>query len=131
MNKSDFYVAQMLMDLIGRKTGEISHVEYKPQKPAFREDSALETHLARSSPESLGISSEWVTDLFSRLSALPDHGLHRIMVLRGNTVIGETSFAPYPKDEWHVTHSLCKSVTGMAIGLLVDEGRLSVDSGVF
>lgn len=127
MNKSDFYVAQMLMDLIGRKTGEISHVEYKPQKPAFREDSALETHLARSSPESLGISSEWVTDLFSRLSALPDHGLHRIMVLRGNTVIGETSFAPYPKDEWHVTHSLCKSVTGMAIGLLVDEGRLSVD----
>ena len=126
MQKSDFYVAQMMAGLVGRKTGEISHVDYKPQKPAFRQDSEQETHFARSSPESCGISSSWITKLFRRLAKERDCGVHRILVLRGNTVIGETSFAPYPSDLWHVSHSLCKSVTGMAIGLLVGEGRLKV-----
>ncbi|MCR4763681.1 MAG: beta-lactamase family protein [Lachnospiraceae bacterium] len=125
MQKSDFYVAQMLMDLIGRKTGEISHVDYKPQKPAFPRDSGQETRLSRSSPESLGVSSAWVSNLFRRLSD-PALGVHKIMILRGNYVIAETAIAPYCLDDWHVTHSLCKSVTGMAIGLLIDEEKLAV-----
>ncbi|MCR5675002.1 MAG: beta-lactamase family protein [Lachnospiraceae bacterium] len=127
MQKADIFVAQMMLDFVGHRTGEISRVDYRPQKPAYRRDSANETHFERSSPESCGISSAWLTHLFRRLAAEPESGLHRIMVLRGNRVIGETSFAPFPRDEWHVSHSLAKSVTAMAIGLLIGEGRLSLD----
>ena len=130
MQKSDLFVAQMMADLVGRKTGKISKVEYQPQKPAFRETSETETHLSRSSPESCGISSAWVTRLFRRLAAEKVCGMHRIMVLRGNTVIGETAFAPFNMDEWHVTHSLCKSMTGMAIGMLIAEDKLHLDDRI-
>ncbi len=130
MQKSDLFVAQMMADLVGRKTGKISKVEYQPQKPAFRDSSDKETHFPRSSPESCGISSAWVTGLFRRLAADPACGMHKIMVLRGNTVIGETAFAPFDLDEWHVTHSLCKSMTGMAIGMLIAEGKLSPDDRI-
>ena len=130
MQKSDIYVAQMMTDLFGRKTGEISRVDYKPQKPAFRRTSDTETRLERSSPESMGIRSSWVSSLIKKLASDKSTGIHRIMILRGNTVIAETSFSPYQMDDWHVTHSLCKSVTAMAIGLLIGEGRLSLDDRI-
>ncbi len=130
MQKSDIYVAQMMTDLFGRKTGEISRVDYKPQKPAFRRTSETETRLERSSPESMGIRSSWVSSLIKKLASDRTTGIHRIMILRGNTVIAETSFSPYQMDDWHVTHSLCKSVTAMAIGLLIGEGRLSLDDRI-
>lgn len=28
-------------------------------------------------------------------------------------------------------HSMCKSITGMAIGLLIDEGKLSLDENIY
>ncbi len=120
----------MMTDLIGRKTGEISRVEYRPQKPEFRRTSDIETGLFRSSPESMGIRSSWVSALLKKIAADKSTGIHRIMILRGNTVIAETAFSPYRMDDWHVTHSLCKSVTAMAVGLLIGEGRLSLDDRI-
>ena len=43
--------------------------------------------------------------------------MHHFMALRHGKVICECNFAPYPKGMWHITHSMCKSITGMAIGL--------------
>ena len=53
--------------------------------------------------------------------------MHHFMVLRNGKVICEANFAPYRSRIWHVTHSMCKSITGMAIGLLVEEGKLSLE----
>lgn len=57
-------------------------------------------------------------------------GTHACIVLRHGRVVSEGWYAPYSSRYWHVTHSMCKSVTGTAIGMLADEGRLSLDEHV-
>ena len=65
--------------------------------------------------------------LLRELDVSKDTEMHHFMALRHGRVICECYFAPYPKGMWHVTHSMCKSITGMAIGMLVEEGKLKLD----
>lgn len=53
------------------------------------------------------------------------------MALRHGKVICECNFAPYPKGIWHITHSMCKSITGMAIGMLIEEEKLKLDENIY
>jgi hypothetical protein len=50
------------------------------------------------------------------------------MVLRGGEVILECSASGYSVNEWHVSHSMAKTICGMIIGRLVDDGKLLVDT---
>ncbi len=127
MAKHDRDVLKLVMKLIGHKTGEISNVDYSPQKPKFPEINEKESSLPRSTPEEMGIKSSFVEELFRDLYENNSCHLHKAMVVRHGHVIGEFSPSPYENDVWHVTHSMCKSVTGMAIGLLISEGKLSID----
>ena len=52
------------------------------------------------------------------------------MVVKNGHVVSECSYAPYSLDIMHVTHSLCKSITGIAICMLIDEGKLNLDDGI-
>ena len=49
------------------------------------------------------------------------------MLLRHGRVIAEATWSPYRAELPHSTFSISKSFTSMAIGLLIDEGRLSLD----
>ena len=53
------------------------------------------------------------------------------MALRHGKVICECNFAPYSKGMWHITHSMCKSITGMAIGMLIEEEKLKLDENIY
>lgn len=57
--------------------------------------------------------------------------MHHFMALRHGKVICECNFAPYPKGMWHITHSMCKSITGMAIGMLIEEEKLKLDENIY
>ena len=127
MAKNEKNVIKLIMKLVGHKTGELSNVEYVPQKNKFREETTFETRLPRCKPEEVGIESSFILDLFRNLYENSSCHVHRVMVVRKGYVIGELTDAPFKKDAWHVTHSMCKSVTGMAIGFLVAEGKLSLD----
>ncbi len=128
MPRAELYVGELLMKMVARQTGEISKVDFNPQKPAF---SSLpfpdEQFLERSSPESQGVSSAFFTDLLRDLSADRDCKMHKFIALRHGKVIAECAFEPFDMDMWHVTYSMCKSITGMAIGILMGEGKLSLD----
>ncbi len=128
MPRAELYVGELLMKLVGRQTGEISKVDYKPQKKAF---SALpfpdEEPLNRATPESQGVSSAFFSELLRGLSEDKKCRMHRFMCLRHGKVICECAFDPFDMDMWHVTYSMCKSITSMAIGLLIDEGKLSLE----
>lgn len=50
-------------------------------------------------------------------------------ILNGH-VLYEGALDPYKAGVWHVTYSMCKSFTGMAIGCLIDEGRLHLEDKV-
>ena len=45
-------------------------------------------------------------------------------------MICECSAEGYSRNEWHISHSMAKTVCGMVIGTLVDEGRLGLDDRV-
>ncbi|MCR5557008.1 MAG: beta-lactamase family protein [Butyrivibrio sp.] len=128
MAKAGLDVGELLLKLMARETGEISKVDYAPQKPEFRHEKVIgETSLERRTPESQGVSSAFFVDLIRRLSKDRECNMHRIMFLRHGFVVAECAFEPYDMDMWHVSYSMCKSIVGMAIGILVDEGKLSVD----
>ena len=116
------------MKLVARETGEISKVDYRPQKPEFIHDSVIgETSLPRTSPESVGLSSAFFASLIRDLSENRQCNIHKFMALRHGKVVAECAFEPYDMDMWHVSFSMCKSVIGMAIGILVGEEKLYLD----
>ena len=130
MAKEQFAVAEMVLNMVLGKTGG-SRVDYFPQKPGFPFDTPYEQAFPRATPESQGISSDLFAALLRELDASRETEMHHFMALRHGKVICECNFAPYPKGLWHITHSMCKSITGMAIGMLVEEGKLKLDENIY
>jgi len=52
------------------------------------------------------------------------------MLLRHGRIVAEGWWSPYSPDRPHVLHSLSKSFTSTAVGMAIDEGRLTVDDFV-
>ena len=130
MAKEQIAVAELVLNMILGKTGG-TRVDYFPQKPDFPFDAVYEQAFVRATPESQGISSDLFAALLRELDASKDTEMHHFMALRHGKVICECNFAPYPKGMWHITHSMCKSITGMAIGLLIEEGKLKLDENIY
>ena len=130
MAKEQIAVAELVLNMILGKTGA-TRVDYFPQKPDFPFDAVYEQAFVRATPESQGISSDLFAALLRELDASKDTDMHHFMALRHGKVICECNFAPYPKGMWHITHSMCKSITGMAIGMLIEEGKLKLNENIY
>lgn len=136
MAKEQLAVIEMVTNMILGKTGGISKVDFVPQKIRCPEPQSIVYEnpgqtFPRNTPESQGIHSEHLRNLVEKLAYSPDTDMHHFMVLRHGNVICETDFAPYRKGIWHITHSMCKSITGMAAGLLIDEGKLDLSENIY
>ena len=139
MARGDVAFIQLFWEIINRKTGSLGQVTYKPQKPAFPCDEEalqkgifvskepVEQAFPRSTPEEQGLSSEYIAAFVQALMDEKDVHMHQLMILRHGHVIYESGFSPYPAKVWHVSYSMCKSMTGMAIGLLIDDGILRLE----
>ena len=130
MAKEQIAVAELVLNMILGKTGG-TRIDYFPQKPDFPFNAVYEQAFVRATPESQGISSDLFAALLRELDASKDTEMHHFMALRHGKVICECNFAPYPKGMWHITHSMCKSITGMAIGMLIEEGKLKLDENIY
>ena len=130
MAKEQIAVAELVLNMILGKTGG-TRVDYFPQKPDFPFNAVYEQAFVRATPESQGISSNLFAALLRELDASKDTEMHHFMALRHGKVICECNFAPYPKGMWHITHSMCKSITGMAIGMLIEEEKLKLDENIY
>lgn len=130
MAKEQIAVAELVLNMILGKTGG-TRVDYFPQKPDFPFDAVYEQAFVYATPESQGISSDLFAALLRELDASKDTEMHHFMALRHGKVICECNFAPYPKGMWHITHSMCKSITGMAIGMLIEEEKLKLDENIY
>lgn len=109
------------------ETENILPYPVRPQKP--QRTGRMPAPLPRTTPEAAGVPAAALNALFRGLAGA-ENGTHSCIVVRDGKVIAEGGFAPYTPRIWHVTHSLCKSVTGAAIGMLTDEGLLSLDTRV-
>jgi CubicO group peptidase (beta-lactamase class C family) len=89
---------------------------------------AAESPLPRSTPEAQGISSKAILDFVEAADRI--NTLHSFMILRHGQVIAEGWWKPEAADKPHVLASLSKSFTSTAIGLAIQDGRLSLDDPV-
>ncbi len=80
-------------------------------------------------PEQCGIRSTSV-QRFIRFLEESGVALHSALFLRGNTLFGEFYWTPFHRDFCHRMYSQTKSYVGIAIGLLEEEGKLSLDDRI-
>ena len=93
-----------------------------PQKPEF-EPSADDSVYAI--PESEGISSrmlaEYITEVYNNKSI----NVQDIIVARNGKNLLEIGFDARDTETWKCTFSQCKSITGLAVGMLIDDGVIT------
>ncbi len=89
---------------------------------------AANTPLPRSTPEAQGISPQAILDFVEAADKI--NTLHSFMILRHGQVIAEAWWKPEAADKPHVLHSLSKSFNATAIGLAIEDGKLSLDDPV-
>ena len=99
-------------------------------KNASPTHSPIQSPFERATPESVGIESAHLLAFLEELEKMTELHPHSLMVMKDHKIILETDFYPYRRDTWHVSHSLCKSITALAVGLLVDDGILSPDDKI-
>ena len=86
--------------------------------------------LPRSTPEDEGVSNWLLQSFYHQITTLPEVDIHHMMVLRHGKVISEMHADPYQATDVHTLYSASKTVTGLAVGLAVDDGLLTVDDKV-
>ena len=130
MPRAELDAIKLLWEIVNQKTGDLGRVPYSPQKPAFDFGMPEEDPLPRSTPEEEGVDSGHLASLVRCFTETSSLHMHQLLVVRHGHVILETGFDPYPAGLWHASYSMCKSFTGMAVGLLVGEGKLSLEDRV-
>ena len=56
--------------------------------------------------------------------------LHSVLMLRGNDIFFERYFEPFTPQTPHRMYSITKSFVSIAIGCLIDEGKLHLDDRI-
>ena len=92
---------------------------FKPRKAIFRERRRNRRAFLSAAIEK-----------FIRTADREVDSIHSFMLVRHGKVIAEAWWAPEAADKPHVLWSLSKSFTSTAVGLAVEEGKLSIDDPV-
>ncbi len=100
--------------------GDRGQIEYR--RIRFKE---TKPELPRSTPEQQGVSSAAVLNFVEALDKIDS--VHSIMLLRHGTIVAEAWWAPFQPDDPHQLYSLSKSFTSTAVGMAIEEGKLTLD----
>lgn len=115
----------LLTSLAFGSRGEVAVVPYYPQKT--RISGRESKYFKRTVPEKKGISSRRLYNMLCELEGEQRANVHSIIVLCGGEVICECSADGYDVNIWHISHSMSKTVLGMVIGRLADDGVIRLD----
>ena len=83
----------------------------------------------RITPEEAGIKSRNVKKYLDLLDRR-DIPMHSVLMIKGDRLFCEAYYAPFNKDTIHRMYSQTKSFVAMAIGFLIDEGKLKLDDKI-
>ena len=91
----------------------------------------MEQFLPTATPESFGVSRRSVTAFAKAMcQSKENQETHGFLLIRHGKLLAEGYFAPYHKEKEHTLFSVSKSFTSVAIGYLVDEGKISVEDRI-
>lgn len=80
-------------------------------------------------PESLGISSAAIMRFIEKIER-EGINMHGFIIIRKGQIVSEGYWAPYSHRSMHRMYSISKSFVSLAIGLMIDEGKLKLDDRV-
>ena len=78
-------------------------------------------------PEEAGFSSRALLNFLEHLEERKIC-MHNIMILRHGKIIFEAHYPPYTIDTFHRMYSVTKTFVSIAIGFMIDEGKISLSS---
>lgn len=86
-------------------------------------------HFAHTTPEACGIPSSAIENFIAEIEAqtIP---MHSFMMLRHGQICAQGWWKPYAAEMPHIIYSCSKSFTSIAIGMCVQEGRITLDDKV-
>ena len=85
--------------------------------------------LSYASPESQGVSSDAIISFMNELER-GGLNMHSFMLIKNGKVLSECYWPYFNADKKHRMYSVSKSFTSVAIGMMIDEGRISLDDKV-
>ncbi len=106
-----------------------SVIPYYPQKTEVSGEE--EKYFHRTSPEKKGVSSGRITALIKAIEKEKRANIHTMIIIKDGEIISEFSHPGYDTNIWHLAYSMSKSVTGILIGMLVDDGLLKLDTPIY
>ncbi len=81
------------------------------------------------SPESQGIPSQAILNFLKRVET-ERICMHGFLLLRHNRIAAEGYWAPWSADRKHRMYSISKSFVSLAVGMMIAEGKLSLDDRI-
>ena len=108
---------------------KIGAYEYTPQKNEIITDSRG-NDMPWSTPEAEGVPSGYLMKFISALEDSPSAQPQSIHLMRHGKIIAEGYWKPYLAEYPKMVYSMSKSVAATAIGMLIDEGELTLDEHV-
>ena len=106
-----------------------SVIPYYPQKTEISGEE--EQYFRRVAPERAGVSSGRLLAMLETIEKERSANIHSLLCVKGGDVICECSYPGYSTNTWHLSHSMSKTVTGIAVGMLVDDGLLDISTPVY
>lgn len=103
-------------------------IPYQPSKTVLSKWE--KPYFARVAAESVGLCSDGLAVLLETLEREPSVNLHNLLILKDGRAVVSCSAPGYDVGIPHLSHSMSKTVTGMAIGILADMGRIDIDAPV-
>lgn len=102
-------------------------VSAKPQKPYFQ-DTKRKLPIQYARPENLGINPELISQYILEIYNTAKINIHNILIMRKGKVIFDCGFGAQDINIWKATFSECKSITSLAIGILIGEGKIGTET---
>ena len=89
----------------------------------------MDNFFATARPEEVGIESQHITNFMKKLEVY-NLTMHSILLIRHGKLVAEAYYAPYTANTLHRMFSVTKSFTALGIGLLAEEGKLSLEDRI-
>jgi hypothetical protein len=114
------------LSFLGKKNPAV--IPYSPQKCEVSGFESSSFHKVR--PEKVGVSNALIYKMLEELEEEERANIHNLLILKDGELILECAAPGYNTRLWHLAHSMSKSVTGLAVGLLYDDKKLRLDQKV-
>jgi CubicO group peptidase (beta-lactamase class C family) len=81
------------------------------------------------SPESVGIPSTAILNFLQRIDA-ERINMHGFLLVRRNRIAAEGYWSPWSAERKHRMYSISKSFVALAVGMMIDEGKVRLDDKI-